>query len=616
MNTSLHRGLLPAALLLLVGCPASNTDTWPDPVDTDDDTSDVGTDTDIDTDTDSSGTGFTAHCGPIDADEVWPASGNPHFINCDVDILEGTVTLEPGVLVKVVDGAGIFVSDTGRRASFRAEGTAAEPIVIEPEREDDPNARWVGIVLNPDAADILLAHTTLRQTGTNFSRGALVVDDNAVTVDHLTIEDSEKLGINFISDGRLTDDSTGLVISGSQRFPVSISAAHAHTLPAEDSSYTGNAELGPEVRGGTITTDATWLALGVPYILTGSLEVEGYTDHPAVLTLSPGTEALFDVGLGLLLSPTGGESGLVSAGTAAEPVVLNARGASTGGYWRGIYARRGTTTLDLTHTEVHNAGRGTTTLAAVQATGTDLFVDNVTITGSLQRGVALTEGAAFTDDSTDLTVTGCTFPALVPSVHADSIPSGSFTGNTVDAFQLDGSIDRPTHWPRLDVPYWVDSVIRADGHSDRPAVLTIDAGTEVWFANDTRLEFSGLGGAAGLIARGTSADPIRFTAAEFAEPGAWGGIWFRNMCEEADVQLEHFVVEYAGGLTQGPFNLLFDRCNPTVLRNGVIRHSADTGLGLLLSTPLDVANLSFSGNFQDVDCGASECPSLNTDAIP
>src|SRR5690606_27389926 len=147
-----------------------------------------------------------------------------------------------------------------------------------------------------------------------------------------------------------------LVVRNSATFPVSISATHAHTLPSEDSDYSGNGEVGPEVRAGTITTDARWKAQGVPYIVTGNVQVEGYTDHPAVLTLEAGTEALFDVGVGVLLSTNGGESGLVTEGTASEPVLLDARGADTGGYWRGIYARRGTSVLDLHHTEVHSAG--------------------------------------------------------------------------------------------------------------------------------------------------------------------------------------------------------------------------------------------------------------------
>ena len=590
------------ALALLAGCPQDDTDTWPDP----DPGSDTEVDTEVDTDTDV--TGFTAHCGEVVEDEVWRASGNPHLLGCDVEIIEGVVSIEPGVEVFALGEAQILISEAGLRASLRAMGTAADPIVFQPEETDDPEQRWGGIVIYPDADGVTFEHTRIERTGAGFTGNGLTVINNTIAVDTLTIDDTVGVGLNLFGDARLTEDSTALVVQNATTYPVSVAASWAHTLPSIDSSYTGNGELGPEIRGELIEESVTWEDIGTPYLIDGSVQVAAYIDRPAVLTLDEGAVLLFSVGDALSLAQTGGEAGLLTLGTADNPVTLSSRGADTGGFWRGIVANRGTSTLDLTHTIVAFGGRGLTTLSAIDVNDTEVRVDNLTIRQSERLGIALTGSSSFTEDSSNLTITGCTFPGLAPSMTISTLPDGEFTGNTVDAFQVRGNINWPTQWPKLDVPYWVANPIFVDGYADVPAVLTIDAGTDVWFANNTRLEFSAAGGAAALVAQGTVSEPITFTAAQFAENGAWDGLWFRDMCEDDDIVMDHFLIEYAGGGLIAPYNLLFDSCDPANVTNGTVRFSANVGLGLLQgATPASMSNISFFGNFVDQECTPLPC---------
>lgn len=594
------------ALALLTGCPADDTDTWPDA-----NTDDVGTDRDSDNDSDSdtATTGFTAHCGEIIQDEVWRASGNPHLLDCDVDLLEGTITIEAGVEVLAVGSSAINVSESGQRASLRANGTAADPITFGPQEVEGESERWGGINVYSDADGVALNFVELEGSGGGFNANSLSVFNNEVTLNNLTITDAVGVGVSLLGTSRLSADSTGLVVNGVTGYPATISAEFAHTLPAVDSDYTGNGEDGPEVRSGSISESVIWEDLGAPYIATGSINVEGFIDDAAVLTLEEGTRVLFDVGEGIFLAPFGGEAGLVTNGTAAAPVTLSALGADTGGFWRGILANQGTTTLSFTDTVVSSGGRGLTTLSTIDVVNSDITVTNLTIRDSLQLGIALLGSAQFTPESTGLTINGSTFPGLAPSMTVSTIPDGIFTGNTVDAFQVEGSIIRPTVWPKLDVPYWVDTPIFIDGYSDLPATLTIDPGTEVWFANNTRLEFSSQGGAAGLIAEGTVNEPILFTAAQFAERGAWDGLWFRDMCSEADVRMDHFTVEYGGGAAQAPYNLFFDACTPNNISNGDLRFSNNRGIGYIRgASPETSSSITFSGNFVDFFCDVESCP--------
>ena len=50
--------------------------------------------------------------------------------------------------------------------------------------------------------------------------------------------------------------------------------------------------------GGTITTDTTWTLTGSPYIVTGSITVQGAdgADGVTTLTIEPGVEVRFNAG--------------------------------------------------------------------------------------------------------------------------------------------------------------------------------------------------------------------------------------------------------------------------------------------------------------------------------
>ena len=68
------------------------------------------------------------HCGTITSDETWTAALSPHVITCDVHLEGGTVTIEPGVEVRVESDLGLFVSEDGGTANLRVLGSADAPV--------------------------------------------------------------------------------------------------------------------------------------------------------------------------------------------------------------------------------------------------------------------------------------------------------------------------------------------------------------------------------------------------------------------------------------------------------------------------------------------------------
>jgi hypothetical protein len=308
------------------------------------------------------------------------------------------------------------------------------------------------------------------------------------------------------------------------------------------------------------------------------------------LTIAPCAEVL----LGSLNSITVNATGkLMAEGLADRPIRIAASdeakpfaqiGAGGGG------------TMRLTYVTIENGGDPQNSVLDIQGTiraqGTDqmlptqdvLSVDHLTIKGSRSSGLYLTDGAGFTADSKDLTVTGAANYAMSISPRAvGTVPSGVYTGNAHDEIVLPGgggadAIQEDTTMHDRGVPYRVgDSLtfgylvvekLSGTGLS----TLTIEPGVKLRFKKGGELivhTFSGSGPSTGaVIAVGTAAKPIVFTSAE-ATPAAgdWIGISF-NMTPAATDKIDHARVEYAGGLTSSGSST----CNTTpIIPDAAIR---------------------------------------------
>lgn len=125
-------------------------------------------------------------------------SGNVYIVSRDVTFPNGTaLTIEPGVIVKVADGASIRI-DAG--AMLHAEGTRAEPIVITSLRDDsvggDTNGdgaatqpqpgSWQSIAVNGGTAHFENTHIRYAcrsQQGAIYQRGGTVTFRNGSIVE-------------------------------------------------------------------------------------------------------------------------------------------------------------------------------------------------------------------------------------------------------------------------------------------------------------------------------------------------------------------------------------------------------------------------------------------------
>jgi hypothetical protein len=178
--------------------------------------------------------------------------------------------------------------------------------------------------------------------------------------------------------------------------PLELTGDEVPSVPPGD--YRGNGTDAVRVRWGSVTENATWHDIGMPYLLPEGLAI-GNIDGPRALTL--------DSGVVLRMGPMTavGVGGILRAlGTASRPVIFESMTPGVAGAWVGIQFGQDIDPRSLLdHTEVRDAGAGEPGyFGAVRMWLVDPggVVRNTTIRRSSTCGIVLI-GGTWTDDYTD-----------------------------------------------------------------------------------------------------------------------------------------------------------------------------------------------------------------------
>lgn len=328
---------------------------------------------------------------------------------------------------------------------------------------------------------------------------------------------------------------------------------------------------GPTNHTGDVESNEVWTAAASPHIVTSEVGVRG----GAKLVIEPCAEVRLAAGAHLLVAFPGtpNSGSLVAEGTAERPIRFAGQ---DGARWASVVVHA-PGTARLAHVTLEGGGGGdfeeASTLVASGdgADGADpvLFVDHVTIDGSLGAGAWLNRGASFIEGSRDLVIRGSgsdaePWPLEIEEHALGSIPTGSYRGNKKDAILIDprggavagsGLLDDATLRAR-DVSYQIgrdkDDRLRIGGRADgKPVTLTVEAGVEMRFVEgsgiDVQTHTSDKPSTAALRILGEPDKPVVLTSDSRAPaPGAWRGVWFGGV-PSAQNRIEHARIEYAGG---------------------------------------------------------------------
>ncbi|HSO41018.1 MAG TPA: hypothetical protein VLT33_51185, partial [Labilithrix sp.] len=327
---------------------------------------------------------------------------------------------------------------------------------------------------------------------------------------------------------------------------------------------------GPTVHTGDVKGDEVWTAAASPHVLDANVNVR----DGAKLTIEPCAEVLLAKGAHIQVAyPITPNTGtLIAEGTAAKPIRFHGK---DGARWGSIYAVA-PGTVRLAHVTLEGGGGGDFEHGATlnilgngeMPADAMVFLDHVTIKGSLGVGLFMQRGASFIAGSKDLVVSGSgseenPYPLEISEHAIDALPTGTFTGNKVDEILLrrEGNgiagsglvVDATLH--DRGVPYQVgvsknDDFVVGGGEKGTVATLTIEAGVVMKFNEDSAFEvqhFTNLEPSTGAVrALGTAERPIVFTtSSKTPRAGAWRGFWFGGV-PQATNQMDHVRIEYAG----------------------------------------------------------------------
>jgi hypothetical protein len=321
-----------------------------------------------------------------------------------------------------------------------------------------------------------------------------------------------------------------------------------------------------------VMADETWTAAASPHIVTTSLNVRGST-----LTIEPCAVVRIRAGHFITVgqTPGGAAAALVARGEADREIKFEPDDPAMP--WGSIRAFP-TGTVDFEHARLSG---GASPATAQQGGGTiigagpggnmgltrNVRVVNVTVEGSAGFGVNIQTRAAFTADSANLTITGAAgMPLTVDGAALSTIPTGTYTGNMVDAIRVANAnslLDAEIAFRLRGVPYQM-----ADSFSMSPmtslaagglSTLTIEAGVTIKFtdggaANNYALALGASNGVTPanifpvrLIAQGTLAQPITLTSsAATPAAGDWTGLEWHGGPPDGNV-MSHVRIEFAGG---------------------------------------------------------------------
>lgn len=249
----------------------------------------------------------------------------------------------------------------------------------------------------------------------------------------------------------------------------------------------------------------------------------------------------------------------------------------------------------------------------------------------------------FTDDSSDLTVTGsgraaAAFPIRMPPGALRTVPPNlQLSGNAADEVQIvAANVAMASDTIRArGVPYRVSGRIRVAPEADGAAVtLTIEAGVTLRFDDDrgdNGLQIGTSDVRQGiLVAEGTAAAPITFTSAKSPPAAAnWKNIYFSHSPSSGN-RITHAIIEYAGapsgaqGYGCGPVEndasilILSARPSDAFIQNTTFRNGGgDTGLLLGWSSDMSGPDFVATNTFTNMpSCKVSRWRNETGNACP
>ncbi len=332
-----------------------------------------------------------------------------------LEVTDGTLTIEPGVTIRMAQDRSLRISGSGR---VSAKGTADAPITFQ--GQDDTKGFWQGLAFETRSDDNLLEYVILLNGGGKAWSGSSdeqavihVASTGKVTIRETLIDGSGKHGIFGRDNAELSGFSSN-TISNCDGAPLRIALSVARFLDS-GSTFEGNEDnVVALVHGNneTLAQDATWPNPGLPYRFMDRCFIK------ADLTLTPGTTLEVEADASLILEE-GGQ--IIAEGTTSELITFTSVDDAGTGSWQGIHVKTGTSVFS--NAVIEHAGSKAWTgnpehKGAFFISAGELSLSDVEIRDSEGYGVVVHDAGSITCD-------GVTFTATAAGTLLDTSTAGN-----------------------------------------------------------------------------------------------------------------------------------------------------------------------------------------------
>jgi hypothetical protein len=452
---------------------------------------------------------ITKACGPITVTETLT--------------VDGSLTLEAGAVLKFQPDTGLVIGYHGPAKLIVKGGEAPDQRVVLTSAGDQAPGVWTGVTLDDGADRSQITGLDIQYAGQTGGAALALRDAVDIVLTKSSISHAKEVGVS-------TQGKSAFAQFAANRFDDIGRAALAVDPGVVDKLAAGNTfakDAFIEVRGGSLTGDATWKNVGAPFHVIGSVYAETATG-PASLTIAFATLAFApDAELAVGYHSRGK---LRITGTS---VLTSLDGKP--GTWPGV--------------RIYDGGEATIETATITSGGDD-HLGAVAV----KRGGKLTLGeVAFKDNKLALSADeGSTLAAAKPLTFAGNALAarlsptalGALTAANVfgdgDVIEVSpGALAATTTWltqPKVQVHVMGDVAVEGD------FTLTVAAGGTYLWKGGAGLSVAYHGGGTLKVA-GTEAAPVVFGALVAGEP--WTGI---RLDEGArNVELTHLELADVGG---------------------------------------------------------------------
>lgn len=457
---------------------------------------------------------LTKACGPITVTETFT--------------VDGSLTLEPGVILKFQPDAGLVVGYHGPAKLIIKGGDAPDQRVVFTSAGDQAPGVWAGVSLDDGADRSQITGLDIEYAGQTGSAALVLRDAADITFTRSSITHAKEAGVTT------SGGTSSFAQFGGNRFDDIGGASlvtDASVVGALAAGNTFGKDAVIEIRGGRLTGDATWKNAGAPYRVTETVYAET-SKAPATLTITDATlQFAADAELLVGYNQHGKLriTGSTLTGVDGKP-----------GSWRGI--------------RVHDGGEATIDTTTLSAGGTD---DSGVLV--LKRGGKLTLGeVTFKDSKVGLWVEDqatlaagkpLTFAGNERAARLSPTALGALTAANVfadgDIIEVsDGDLHATTTWQTQP-----KAIVRVLGevHVDGSFTLTINAGGTYQWKDGAKLTI-GYRDTGTLKIAGTAQAPVTFAAIPQGQP--WKGVDLNDSARAVDIAyLELAEVEGDAGIT-------------------------------------------------------------------